>query len=151
MAGDGAVAGEIGEDFTKQVEGLVDGPDGGIGAEVAGPVFNHAAGDGDFGEGVLPMDFDVRITFIIFETDVVVGAMFFDERHLEEERFEFSFGSDDFDVGDFAAETFSFIGVDIFGEVGADTVAKVDGFADIEDTAVFVFVDIDTGTLGEVG
>ena len=66
-------------------------PDGGgpdIGAEVlhARPLVIHVAGQGQAGEGLVEVDAQIGVVFVILEKDVIEGAMLLDEVAFQRER-----------------------------------------------------------------
>ena len=150
LAGDLAVAGEIGEDAPQHVERLVHGPHAGVGAEVARAVVDHLARDGDFGKGVRPVYLDVGVAFVVLEAHVVTRAVLFDQVHLEDERLEFRADHDPLDVGD-VFDQLAGLKVLVAGrvEVRAHPVAQIDGLADVNDLAGAVFHDVTAGLVGQ--
>jgi len=50
------------------------------------------------------MHFDVGISLVILEANVVLGPVLFDERVFQQQRFKLRLGGNDFNVGDFAAQ-----------------------------------------------
>ena len=143
LAGDHPVAGEIGEDAPEHIQGLVHCPDAGVGAKIARAVLDHLAGDGHLGEGIRPVNFDIRVAFIILEADVVMRAVLLDQVHLEDERFELGTHHDPFDVGDILHQLAGLeILVGALLEIGTHPVVQVDGFADIDDLSLCVAIDV---------
>ena len=102
LAGDFPVTGQVRKDPPQHIQSLVDGPGGCIWAEIACAVLLHQACHGDFGKWLIPMDFDVGVTFVVLQADVVLGTVFLDQVHLEDERLEFGPDQDPFDMGDLA-------------------------------------------------
>ncbi len=51
----------------------------GFGAKVAGFVFDGFADQVDAWIGLVDINFDVDLTFVVFHQDVVLGAQLFDE------------------------------------------------------------------------
>ncbi len=86
-AGDVTVTGQVGEDAPQGVQGLMHRPGAGVRAVIQSAVFEHLAGDGHFGVVHLPVDFDVRIAFVVFEADVEMRPVLLDQVHLKDEGF----------------------------------------------------------------
>ncbi len=137
LTGDLPVTGQIGEDLSEQIQCLVDSPYAGIRAEIAPAIIPHLAGYSQFGEGVLPMDFDVGIAFIVFQADIILGPVPLDQRHFEDQRFQFRADHDPLNIGDLMhqAACFSVI-LGRAVEIGTDPVAQIDGFANVNDLSV---------------
>src|SRR5258708_27436799 len=79
--------------------------------------------------------------------------MLFDERRFQDESFDFVVGDDDLDVGDLLYQLTGLYFVAEFTgaarlKVRTDAIAQVLGFADIDDFARGVLVEIDTGRSG---
>ncbi len=89
MPCDHAIAGAVLEYLAQQVKGLVDCPNTGIRSIIFAFVFHNGAGDGDLGKVFIPVDADIGVSFVIFEPHIILWAMFLNEIHLEDERFQF--------------------------------------------------------------
>src|SRR5258708_6742207 len=80
--------------------------------------------------------------------------MLFYQRRFQDESFDFVIGDDDLDVGDLFDQLNGFdVVADVSGaasrlEIRTDAIAQVLGFADIDDFARGVLVEIDTGRSG---
>ena len=83
---------------------MVHSPRRGIRTEIARTILHHLPRHSDLGIWLRPAYFDIRVTFIVLEANVVTRAVFLDEVHLEDERLKF--GSDDnpFNVDDIARQ-----------------------------------------------
>ena len=103
LAGDIAIASEIGEGAAQIAQGLLHDPHGGVGTEIAGAVVEDAAGRLDFGEGICPADADVGVAFVVFELDIEARLVLFYQGLFEDERLDFVFGDEEVDVVDFVA------------------------------------------------
>ena len=102
LAGDLPVTGQVREDAAQHVQGLVDGPGGGIRPEVARAVVRHHARDSHFRERFPPMDFDIRVALVVLQADVVLGPVALDQVHFEDQRLQLRTDHDPLDVGDLA-------------------------------------------------
>ncbi len=103
--GDLAVTRQVGKYFPQDIQCLINRPRRCIRTEVARSIVRHLPGDGHMGKRLVPMDFDVWITLVVLEADVVFGAMFLDEVHLKDERLKLGPDNDPLDIGDIAHET----------------------------------------------
>ena len=81
-----AVTGQVGEDVSQRLQGLVDCPGRGVRTEIPRAVFGHLPRDGHLGERFIPVDFDVWVALVILEADIVFGAVLLDQVHLKNER-----------------------------------------------------------------
>lgn len=104
-------AGDKGENFVECLDGFSDAVCAGVGSECFAEGSFGVAGEDDSGECFFG-DGDVGVAFVIAHSDVVGGAMFFDEVAFEDESFEFAIDDDGFDVADFADEAFDSCAVD---------------------------------------
>ena len=96
------------------------------------------------------MDLDVGITFIVLETNVVLGAIFLDEVHLKDERLKFRADQNPLDIGYLPHQPPGFrVMAGIRVEVRPHAVLKVDGFTHINDGPVFIAVNITTRFCGK--
>ena len=100
LARDLPFAGQIGKQSAQHIQGLVDSPHSGEGAEVAGSVLLHAAGDDDAGIILLPGDLDVGVALVVLEANVVLGAVFLDEVTLQDKGLYLRVGDDEIEIGD---------------------------------------------------
>ena len=151
LAGNDPVTRQIREDAAQHVQGLIDCPGRGIRAEIARAVFRHLPRHGDFREGVRPVNFDIRITLVVLETDVEFWPVFLDEIHLEDQRFQLRPNQDPLDVADLAHQAACLCIVAGIGvEIRPHTVAQVDGFPHVNYIACRIPVDI-TARLGGQG
>ena len=111
---------------------------------------DHAPGDADLRIGILKTDLDKGIMFVVFELDIVVRPVAFDQVHLQDERLQFRLDHDPFDMVDMADQLpglFRMAG--IIDKIGFDPVAEVDGFSDVNDLVIFVFHQIAAGLFGQ--
>ena len=134
LAGDDPIAGQIRENASEGIQGLVDGPGRRVGAEVSRAVITHLARHRHLGVRFGPMDLDVRIALVILEADVVLRPMLLDQIHLEDQRFQLRSHEDPFDVRNLPHQTprlgiLARIGV----KVRPDAVPQADGLADVDD------------------
>ena len=65
-------------------------------------VFLHLARDGHLGEGFLPVDFYIRVAFVILQPNVEAWTVALDQIHFQDERFELRADHDPFDVRNLA-------------------------------------------------
>ena len=79
-------------------------PNAGIRSKVPGTIPDHAASYGDFGKWIIPVDFDVRVLFIILQAHVEVRAVLLDQVHLKDQGFKLGIDYNPIDVGDLADE-----------------------------------------------
>ena len=100
----------------------------------------------------MPMHFDVGITLIILQTDVVLRAMLLDEVHLKDERLKFRPHYDPFNIGDVAHQA---AGLAIVARIGVEitphTVLQIDRLADVDDCPLGVAIDITARLGGQCG
>ena len=102
LPGDFAVAGQVGEHAPQHIQRLVDRPGGGIRPKISRAVFDHLAGDGDFGIRLTPMDFDVGIALVVLQADVVFRPVALDQVHFQDQGFQLRTDHDPLDVDDLA-------------------------------------------------
>jgi hypothetical protein len=147
----GAVEGGAeGEELVEGVEGLVDGAGAGVWSEVASAVLLDAAHVGHTGPLLLHGDLDVGVGFIVFEQDVVLGAVLLDQVHLEQQSLQFALCDDNVKVGDTADEAASFVAEAAGGaEIGAHAVPQTLALADVEQLALGVLPEVDAGGFGD--
>lgn len=149
QTGTGVVAGEVDLAGGNQ-KGPVDEVDetvgevaGEVGAEVLAAIFAELAGDEDLGVAVAGGELDVGVGFVIAEEDVEAGLALLDEVVFEGEGFAFVVNGDVFDVDGLAHEGAGLgVGLGGFEEVGADAGTEVFGFADVDDHALGIFVEV---------
>ncbi len=150
FAGNLTVTGQVGEDAPQHIEGLMHCPDAGIGPVVAGAVFHHLPGDGDLGEGGVPVNLDVGVAFVVFQPDVEARAVLLDQVHFQDQRFQLRADHNPFDVGDLADELASFgLVPGAVVEVRAHPVAQVDRLAHIDNLAGGVVHNVAAGPGGQ--
>ena len=96
------------------------------------------------------MDLDIRISFIVLQTNVVLGTMFLDQVPLEDERLELGPDQDPFDMGNLAHQAARLlIMAGIRMEIRADAIFQTDGFADIDDRPFGVLHQVTAGFGGQ--
>ena len=123
---------------------------GEVGTEVGGAVFAEAAGDEDAGDA-FAREFDVGVGFVVLEEDVEAGLVLLDEVVFEGEGLFFVFDDDVVEVGGFGDEGTGFgFREAVVGEVVADAGAEVLRFADVDDVAEGVFVEINARQEGQL-
>ena len=150
MAGDDAVTGEIGEDLAQNVERLIDGPHAGVRAEISRAVFGvHPACHGHGRKRIRVVHFDVGVALVVFEPDVVLGPVFLDQVHLEDERLELGADDDRVEVGDVLHQLARFRRIHGLVEIRPHAVAQVDGLAHVNDLARAIFIEVTAGFGGE--
>ena len=89
------------------------------------------------------MDFDIGIPLVIFETDIIFGAVLLDEVHLKDERFKLRADHDPLNVHDLAHEAAGFaIVTRVRVEVGTHTVLQADGLANVNNCPLGIAIDI---------
>ena len=119
-------------------------------AEVGGAVLAQAAGDVDarvFFVGEL----DVGVGLVVAQQDVEARLVLLDQVVFEGEGFLFVVDQDVVDVDGFADQGAGFdVAELVLGEVAADAVAQAFGFADVDDPAAGVLVQIHSGREGEL-
>lgn len=135
------------------VEGGAQGTAMGKGPEVAGVVVFFESGEAETREGVGGLDFDEEVAFVVLEADVVFGSEVLDEAHLEDEGFAFVANGVEFEVPDGFDERAG-LGVGMTGagggEVVAEALAKIAGFADVDHLAKAVAHDVDAWLMRHV-
>ena len=118
----------------------------GKGSEIAGAVAADAAGHEDARIIFLDSDLDIRIGLVVAEHDIVMGMVFLDERIFQDEGFHFRGDDDGFQIGGMTDHGRYFRRpVGIVADVTGHAVAQVDGFADVNDLALFILPEIDAG------
>jgi len=118
-----AVAGQIREDLTEQVQSLMYGPNRGERSKVSRAIADHPPGYGYFGKGRGPVNLNIWVALVILQAHVKLRLVFLDEGHFEQQRLEFSVGGDDLDVFDLLPQAVGFVGVDVLLKVGTDSAA----------------------------
>ena len=109
------------------------------------------AGDEDLGVAIADGELDVGIGFVVAEKDVKAGLALLDEIVFKRERFAFVVDDDVVEVDGLAHEGAGFAVVGLIGnqEIGADAGAQVFGFADVDDFAFGIFVEVAAGCGGD--
>ncbi len=145
------MAGAEFEDALEMLDGIFEGGGGGEGAGAFGAGGGGLAGDEDAGVIVAGGDFEIGVGFVVEEAGVEAGLDVFNEAVFDEEGFDFGIGGEGVEVGDEFEEELLAVGAEIGGgdEVGADAVAEVAGFTDVDDDATGVFHEVDAGRGGE--
>ena len=86
------------------------------------------------------MDLDIGIAFVILEPDIVLGAMFLDEVHLEDQGLKFRADQDPLQINDLPDEPSRFgIVTGICVKIRADAVPKADRLTHVNDRPRCVF------------
>ncbi len=150
LAVDLAVAGQIGKNAAHQIERLVHGPNGRVGAKVARAVAQHPPRDRHLRVIIRPMHLDIRVALIIFEADIVVRLVLLDQRVFKQQRFQLRVGGDDLDIGDVAAQALRLNRIDIVMEIRAHPAAQIDRLANIDDFAILIFVQVNARLGGQI-
>ena len=139
------------EGLLQELQDVVDRRSIGKGAKVAGAVAQYAAGHGNARVILLNGDLDVGIGLIVAEHDVVVRMILFDERIFQDQRFHFVGYDDGFQIDSVAHHGRYLDGtVAILTDVALNAVAQVDGLADVNDTALFIFPEVNAGLGREI-
>src|SRR5229473_497429 len=117
-----------------------------VGAIVSAAIFPKSAGDIDSRESLAQSELYVRISLIIAQQDVETRLSLLDEIVFERKRF-FVVGDDDIvNIHRFAYQGSSFRVLDAaFVKIGSNPAAEVLGFADINNLALGVLVQIHAG------
>ena len=144
LAGDLALAIEVGKHSPQQVEGLVHRVRRGVRPVIACAVVAHPPRDGDTREIVLPGDLDVGIAFVVLEPHVEARAVLFDEGAFQHQCLQLGAGDDELNVGHALGQLLR-LGPCLrrLVKVRTYTVAQVDRLADVNHRAVFVFHQVD--------
>jgi|GEM_PF-7131921 len=96
-------------------------------------------------------DFDVDMIFIVFEEDIVLGFVFFDEIALENQAFSGRGSDDGFYVNDLGNHLFfGEIERGIFHKITFHTTLKIDRFSDVENFSCTVKKLIHTRKTGDM-
>ena len=156
QAGAGMVAAEV--DFaTGNEEGAVDELDdaigeitGEIGAVVGGAIFAQAAGDEDFGKAVAEREFDVGVSLVVAQQDVVARLALLDEIVFQSQRLVLVGDEDVIEVHGLAHERAG-LGVGLAGgeQVAADARTKIPRLADVDHLTLGVLVEVNAGLGGK--
>ena len=94
--------------------------------------------------------FNVRIGFIVEETDVEFGLVLLDEIIFKRQGFAGVAQDDGVEVGDFASQRPSFcVHPPGFEEIGTHATAQGCSFAYVEHRACGIFEQVDAGAIGE--
>ena len=114
-----------------------------IGAEITCPVVSGAGHNGKRRIRCIRIQSDVGIALVILQKDVILGLVFFYHRVFQNQCFKLAFSHDDVKIIDMADELSGF-GIEPLGrlEVVGYAIAQQLGFADINDLAGFVLVQI---------
>ncbi len=86
----------------QQVKRLMHRPNAGIRTEITRSITHHLPCYCHFGEWIIEVNLDVRITFVILQPDVKTRPMFLDQVHFKDQRFKFRTDHDPLQVGDLA-------------------------------------------------
>ncbi len=133
LSRDLAVAGQVREDTPQHVQRLVHRPHAGIGTVIVRAILHHLARDRHLGEGIVPVNFDVGVTLVIFQADVVVRPVLLDQIHFEDQRFQLGTNHDPLDMVDVAHHLAGLkIQIGTVVEVRANPVAQIDGLAHVD-------------------
>ena len=147
MAGVGFVV--VGEDFAEDAKGFLDGSFAIEGADVGGAVVLGGASETDIGDFGFEVDADIGDGFIVAEQDIPLWHIALDHLGFEEEGVHLGVNNDPVGVGDFLDEGGGF---GVFGgvvEILADAVFEDGGFANVDDLAGSVLMEIDPWGSGE--
>jgi hypothetical protein len=114
-----------------------------------GAVAFDPARDDDLRER-LARQLEVRIRFVILEKDVKSRFVLLDEIRFEDERLDLVVDDDEFEINDRAHQPTSFrILIPARLEILPYTVPQILGFADVQDLAVGVLMQVNTGRYGQ--
>ena len=138
------------ETFADDVSQAMGEVAGEVGAEVGRAILAQTAGDEDLGMPIPQRELDVRVSLVIAQKDVEAGLALLDQVVFECERLMLIGDGDVVDVDGLAHEGAG-LGVGLGGgeEIRAHAGAQVFRFADVDDLALGVFVEIATGAGGE--
>ncbi len=142
-----------------QLEGLVDDLEcfpRGLGrcvrAEIAGPVLQNLAADGQVGKRVADVETQDRIAFVILEDHVVARTMALDQVGFEQQRLLFGSGDDGFEIGN-AGHQRAGLGVGLVGacKIAGQPLFQVFGLAHIDCPSAVILHQINPGGFGCAG
>jgi len=153
LGGSAPAEGQDAEFLAHESEGLAEGAGVGVGAKVAGVVVFFEAGEAEARPFVGHVGLDHEEAFVVAEADVVAGAEFLDEAAFEEEGFGLAAGDVPLEIPDAIEEGAGFeIGAHLAGggEVLADALAEVAGFADVDDAIEAVPHEVDARLVGDI-
>ena len=120
-------------------------------AEIQSAVFLDAPRDEDSRIRLVHRELQIRETLVILEMDVVARLVLLDQRGREDQRFHFVVGKDVFQAGDFGNQAIRFwIQRAGFLEVRPNPAPQGAGFADINDFAPVVLIDVYPGRSGQI-
>jgi hypothetical protein len=94
------------------------------------------------------MDFYIRVAFVVFEPDVEMRLVFFDQVHFQDQSFQLGLDDDPIDVL-YMPDQLGRAGVALGAgmEVGPHPMAEIDRFSDVNNLAVTVFHQITAGLM----
>ncbi len=96
-------------------------------------------------------EFDVSVGFGVFEIDVVLRLMMFDERVFQKIGFFFGRSYDIFKRTDRSDELCSFCVMILFLKIRRDPFSQVFCLADIDDRSFAVFIQVAARRMGDIG
>jgi len=146
LTGDLPITGQIREDTPQQIQCLMHRPNTGIRAEISRPILNHLAGNQNPRVRILKFDFNIRIAFIVFELNIVLRPILFNQIHFKNQRFQLGFHHNPVDMINMTDHLAGFYRMlHTVLKIGTDPVTQIDRFTDINDFVIGVFHQITTG------
>ena len=117
--------------------------------EIFSVLFFDFAGNGKTRKLLLRMNFNIGIRFIVFQENIVLGLVFFDEIVFQPQRVDFRLGDNVVKVRDMLHHRGDLLG--LFGAVKilAHSVFKHARLSDVDDDSVLVQHDIHARTVGK--
>ena len=149
-SGDGLRAGAPGEQLLHQGQRRPHRPGAGVGPKVARAVALDAPRDVHPWPGLVHVDLEIGIVFIVLETHVVKGLVPLDQRRLQVQRLLLRAGGDVLEVGDAPDEVprLALQGARR-AEVRAHPRPQARRLADVEDLPARVAEDVDARSVGQ--
>ena len=129
----------------QQLPGLAGGQRGREGPEIAGPVAPGLAHHLQTGEGMLDVHAEEHVLLVVAQHDIVMGPVFLDEAGFQQQGFLFRGGGQEFDALRMGQHGFGLGGQAFGAEIGEHASAQDARLAHIDDLALAVPVQIDTG------
>ena len=115
-----------------------------VGAEIGSAILAQAAGDEDFGVALVEGELDVGVGFVVAQQDVEARLALFDEIVFKRKGLAFVVDDDVVDIDSLTHERTGLAIINLIGfkEIGADAGAQVLGFADVDDLAFGILVEV---------
>ena len=139
------------ENTLQDFQGLLYRPGAGKRAKITRAVIFQRTGIRHCRPIFIEVDFDIRVAFVILETDIIIRPISLDEIIFQDEGFIFRIGDEEFQFFGFFYLLYSFRRQ--FSrrlKIGTYTIAEAARFADVDNFPAGIFHQIDTRVGGQL-